>query len=189
MAGQFEPKIREIRDTDFANILKFADEQIGENYFTAEKLEKIFKASRVGQITTSMALEVNGDIQGIRLTYPPNQWIDRHPEQPIHPHLWQVPLNQVAYFQSLFISREYQGQKWGQQLSMASVERLKMLGAKAVLCHSWDESPGNSSRKYLDRLGFEKVISISNYWQCIDYSCTRCGNPCKCTATEMILYI
>lgn len=184
-----EPRIRELTPQDFAEVMKFANAHIGSNYFSSEKLLKVIEASHKDGVGCSLVLEDDEGVQGIRLTFPPGQWIDRDSRQPIHPQLWRVPLNQMAYFQSLFISPHYQGKGWGQRLSLQAIENLKKLGAKGVLCHSWDESPGNSSRKYLDRLGFEAVISIPNYWKCIDYSCTRCGKPCLCTATEMVYYI
>jgi ribosomal protein S18 acetylase RimI-like enzyme len=183
------PIIRELQPDDFSQVLTFSDEQIGDNYFTREKLEKIFQASLKNGIVTSLLLVDEAGIQGMRLTYPPGQWIDRHPSQPVHPELWKVELSDAAYFQSLFISRSYQGKGFGQKLSLASIEKLKLMGAKAVVCHSWNESPQNTSRKYLDRLGFEAVLSIPEFWKCIDYKCTRCGKPCVCSATEMVLYI
>lgn len=183
------PRIRALNIDDFNGVLAFADQHIGLNYFTREKLERIFKASSKNGVVCSLVLEDEEGIQGIRLSYPPEQWIDRDPRQPLHSELWKVPLSQAAYFQSLFLSPQYQGKGWGQRLSLASMEQLKRLGARAVICHSWDESPGNSSRKYLDRLGFQAVISIPNYWKCIDYECTRCGQPCVCTATEMVCYL
>jgi len=182
-------RIREIKPADFDAIMAFSDQQIGENYFSEQKLENIIRASEKNGVMCSFLLEDVDGVQGIRLTYPAGQWIERDARQPIHPHLWKVGIEDMAYFQSLFLSSRYAGRGWGHRLSMASVENLKKLKTKAVVCHSWDESPHNSSRRYLDRLGFEAVISIPNYWKCIDYHCTRCGRPCVCTATEMVLYL
>jgi ribosomal protein S18 acetylase RimI-like enzyme len=182
-------RIRELKSQDLETVLSFADKQIGQDYFTEAKLQRIIQASEKDGVMCSFVLEDVDGIQAIRLTYPPGQWLDRDSRQPIHPQLWKVPLEQTAYFQSLFLSGRYAGQGWGQRLSMASIENLRKLKTQAVVCHSWDESPFNSSRRYLDRLGFQAVISIPNYWKCIDYECTRCGRPCECTATEMVLYL
>lgn len=181
-------RIRELIMSDLDAVLRFSDRQIGQDYFSPQKLAEIIEASTMKNVSVSFVLEDEEGIQGIRLTYPPGQWLKRHVSQPAHPELWRVPLAQVGYFQSLFIAPKYQGQGFGQRLSMASVENLRKLNTKAVVCHSWDESPNNSSRKYLNSLGFEPVCQIPNYWKQIDYECTRCGKPCVCTATEMILY-
>ena len=180
---------RELRSNDLESVLTFADKNIGKNYFTLAKIQQILAASQKNSICCSFVMMDEEGIQGIRLSYPPGMWIDRHPSQPIHPHLWDVRLEDAAYFQSLFIASRYQGQGWGQRLSLASIENLKMTGAKAVVCHSWDQSPGNSSRKYLDSLGFKAVISIPRFWHEIDYECVLCGRPCQCSATEMVRYI
>jgi ribosomal protein S18 acetylase RimI-like enzyme len=185
--------LRELKGSDFEGVLTFTDTHIGRNYFSEEKLKKLFKASHRNNVNCSFVLEDSEGIKGLRLTFPPGQWsaewIDRDTRQPTHPELWQTPADHVAYFQSLFIASQYQGEGWGERLSMASIENLKKLGARAVVCHSWDESPYNSSRKYLLKLGFQPLVSIPHYWKMIDYECTRCGQPCLCTATEMIFYI
>ncbi len=184
-------RIRAARESDALAIREFADRNIGADYFTPEKVQTILHASRWRHTMCSFVLENSetATIEGIRLTYPPGQWPERHPSQPIHAHLWRVPVGQTAYFQSLFISKRYQNCGWGKRLSMASIEMLRQTNARAVVCHSWDESPSNSSRRYLNALGFEAVVSIPNFWQQIDYECPRCGRGCECTATEMILYI
>ena len=184
-------RIRPAQESDIAAIVRFADRNIGADYFSADKVKSILCASRHNAIMCSFVLEnfETQELEGIRLTYAPGVWPTRHPSQPIHPHLWRTQLTQTAYFQSLFVSSRFQNNGWGRRLSMASVENLKCLGARSVVCHSWDESPNNSSRKYLSSLGFEPVISIPNFWHEIDYECPRCGRGCTCTATEMILYI
>lgn len=185
-------RIRAAQESDALAIREFADRNIGVDYFSLEKVQTILQSSQwLQKIMCSFVLEdvEQRTIEGIRLTYPPGQWPPRHPSQPIHPQLWKVPLHEVAYFQSLFISLEHQNRGWGRRLSMASVEILRQTNARAVVCHSWDESPANSSRRYLDGLGFQPVTSVANFWRHIDYECTRCGRGCRCTATEMILYI
>ena len=93
----------------------------------------------------------------------------------------------MSYFKSLFVSGDYQQQGLGKTLSTKSIELLKQMGAEAILCHSWLESPGNSSQKYLQRMGFTDVTTHEKFWYPVDYHCTRCGPAkCVCTAIEMI---
>ena len=82
----------------------------------------------------------------------------------------------------------------GVRLTLApylSIKALKDMGAKAVVCHSWIQSPHDSSRKYLNSLGFEAVSIHEKFWYNIDYDCTRCGknSKCVCDAQEMIKYL
>ena len=79
------------------------------------------------------------------------------------------------------------GQGWGTRVSRQAIQILLKLGAKAVVTHSWKESPHDSSRRCLRGLGFSPVACYPGYWSEVAFSCSRCGKPCACTAEEMIL--
>ena len=182
-----QKQIRPLEASDIPQLKQFADQAIGSGYYSIAELEDIFKKSQLnGKMCSLLLIGESSEIQGLRLTYPPGNW-QKGKGRHLSPHLWKVPVESTAYFQSLFLASEVQGQGWGEKLSLASIEILKNLGAKAVVCHSWVESPGNSSSKYLLRLGFLPLIRYPNYWKEVDYVCTRCGKPCLCTAEEMIL--
>ena len=163
-------------------VLKFTDRAIGDNYYQRSDLVKFTELGH------SYLLEnaETGDILGVRLTLPPGTWVGREKLKGLHPHLWDVDPEKVAYFKSIFLADEVRGQNFGLELSRVAMAGLKGDGALAVVCHSWNESPNDSSGRYLRKLGFKDLVVIENFWGDIDYSCTRCGNPCKCSATEMI---
>src|SRR5690606_15188381 len=118
----------------------------------------------------------------------PGKW-NKGKGSKLSPHLWKVPIDRVGYFQSLFLHPNVTGQGWGQKLSLAAAQVMKQLKAEAIVCHSWVESPNNSSSRYLLKMGFQPVTRYPHYWIDVDYECTRCGKPCVCTAEEMILYL
>ena len=183
--------IRPLDGEDLVRVKSFCDEAIGENYYSLEELKAIFAKSKKDQMMCSFILEdaSTQKIHGVRITYPPGNW-SKGKGQGLSPDLWQKPLADVAYFQSLFIGKELAGQGWGSRLSLASIEALKALGAKAIVTHSWKESPNDSSGKYLRGLGFQTVAVHPLYWKDVDYNCTRCLKPpCQCTAEEMIKYL
>lgn len=181
-------QIRALRESDIEQVKAFTDVTIGKNYYSLSELEEIFKRSRKHSVMCSFVLSRGHEILGVRISYPPGLW-DHGKGQGLRPDLWKSPIDQVAYFQSLFIAEALQGQGWGKKMSLAAIEALKKSGAKAVVCHAWCESPNDSSRRYLRSLGFEKVATHPFYWKQVDYVCTRCGKPCLCTADEMIKYL
>jgi len=181
-------KIREFTLKDIPALKAFADESIGRNYFSEEELKEIFKKSISNGIMCSFVLADEGKIYGLRLAFPPGTWT-KGKGQKLRPDLWKAPQDQVAYFQSLFIAKEVQGQGWGPKLSAASIERFKKLGAKAIVTHAWKESPNNSSLKYLTKQGFKSIATHKEYWVDVDYECVLDGKPCHCTAEEMILFL
>jgi hypothetical protein len=73
------------------------------------------------------------------------------------------------------------------KLSDLSINIFRKLGAKGIITHCWKESPHNSSLRYLEKVGFKKIIEHPLYWIDVDYTCALDGKPCRCTAIEMEL--
>lgn len=180
-------EIQELKHQDLAALKKFTDEQIGAGYYSTAELEDIFQRSQLRGKMTSFLLKKNNEIVGLRFTFPPGQW-SHGKGNGLSLEKWPHPLKQTAYFQSLFLAPAAQGAGWGAKLSGQSIEVLKELGALGVVCHSWKESPHNSSARYLEKMGFKVIVEHPLYWQHINYNCTRCLKPpCQCTALEMYL--
>lgn len=178
--------IRPVGRDDAAAIKAFTDRWIGLNYYAEGELEHLLEQS---QGTSLAALAPDGEMAAIRLSLAPNTWIEDL-GRGVTPDAWRIQASKMAYFKSLFVSKKFQAQGLGKELSLRSIELLKKLGAQGVLCHSWLESPNNSSQRYLIKLGFEEVARFPKFWYPIDYECTRCGpDRCVCTAVEMVKYL
>lgn len=182
-------QIRSLHLEDLAQIKIFTDKTIGENYFSeAELNESYYKSLLNGVMYSFVLVGENNKILGLRLAYPPGMW-SKGKGAKLRPELWKVPQDKAGYFQSLFLSSEVQGAGWGPKLSEASIARLKAIGTEVIITHAWQESPNNSSIRYLTKFGFEPVAVHPNYWINVDYTCVRDGKPCRCTAVEMIKYL
>ncbi len=172
---------------DLSALKTFADREIGEGYYSDDELLDILKRSELGGQTASLVLKCEDEICGVRMSYPHGQW-HRGKGSGLSENSWPYPKSQTAYFQSLFLAPKAQGSGWGVKLSQQSALILREMGAAGILCHSWKESPHNSSRRYLDKMGFELIAEHPLYWQHVNYNCTRCLQPpCQCTAQEMYL--
>jgi ribosomal protein S18 acetylase RimI-like enzyme len=181
-------KIRPFQEKDLDSIREFTDRQIGAGYYSKLELKEIFERSSTKNVMCSLLLEgPKGEILGVRISYPPGKW-EKGKGQGLYPEKWPHRMEETGYFQSLFLSNDLQGQGWGGRISKEALLALKEVGAKGVVCHSWKESPNDSSTRYLKKLGFELVAEHLEYWKTVNYRCTRCGEPpCKCTAQEMYL--
>jgi GNAT superfamily N-acetyltransferase len=185
-----------LSEKDLGRLKAFTDLAIGAGYYSEAELKDIFQRSSANGVMCSFLLVGDGpataagessagEILGVRFTYPPGNWSHGKGEG-LSPDHWPQAKSDTAYFQSLFLSDKIQGQGYGSKLSQASIDVLKEIGAKGVVCHSWKESPGGSSTKYLEKMGFQKIKEHPLYWQHVDYNCTRCLKPpCQCTAIEM----
>ncbi len=180
--------IRPFRMDDLEAIRRFTDQEIGVGYYSATEISDIFKRSQKDGVMCSFLLEDDlGGIKGVRISYPAGGWT-KGKGKGLNPQLWPHPFEQTAYFQSLFLSSDLQGQGWGGKASQKSMEALRETGALGIVCHSWKESPNGSSSRYLQKLGFQLIAEHPQYCKEVPYNCTRCGSPpCLCTAQEMYL--
>ena len=182
-------RVSSLLDSDLDEIKKFTDKWIGVDYFRLNDLKEIQGLSCIKNLNASFSAWDENQLIGIRLTFAPGKWVHKFTEG-TSPDLWKVEKQKAAFFKSLFIKEDYQGKGLGKKLSNESIKVLKQMGAKAIVCHSWLESPNDSSRRYLNKMGFEKIKEHSLFWSDLDYDCIKCSpKKCACTAVEMIKYL
>ena len=165
--------------------IAFTDIGIGAGYYRKQDVETLI--ARNQPLNTSFLLiDQESHVQGVRVSYPPGQWIDLVGPQRLFLDRWPFSANKVGYFKSLFLDAKLQGQGWGPKLSEHSTAAMKKCGAEAIVTHSWKESPNNSSTRYLESIGFKALGQHNNFWSEVDYDCSGCHvRPCTCTADEM----
>src|SRR5437868_6817107 len=130
-------KIRPMKKEDISAIKRFTDREIGEGYYSVQALSDVYQRSQAARVMCSLVLEdSNGEIAGMRLTYPPGKW-EHGKGRGLEPAKWPHSLNETAYFQSLFLASKLQGLGWGGKMSKQALAILKDIGAKGVVCHSW----------------------------------------------------
>jgi ribosomal protein S18 acetylase RimI-like enzyme len=182
-------EIRQMRLEDLLSVKDFTDRWIGINYFSISDLNDVYELSFYEGKCCSLLAFDNENLVAVRLTYAPGTWRDAF-SKGLTSAQWSVAFKNIAYFKSLFVHENYQNKGLGKELSSQCINILKDMGARAILCHSWLESPNDSSRKYLQKMNFEIINEHVNFWKDIDYFCTRCSpEPCLCTGVEMILYL
>ncbi len=187
MTAEFACEIHELKMDDLPALKYFTDREIGAGYYSLQELGEIFERSWFLGRTASLVLKHKDRICGVRFSYPQGQW-SQGKGSGLTPKLWPYAQSETAYFQSLFLAPEVQAAGWGVRLSQASADILRKMGARGILCHSWKESPHNSSRRYLDKMGFEMIAEHPFYWEHVNYNCPKCLKPpCQCTAQEMYL--
>lgn len=184
--------IRSMLTTDAPRVAALADRLVGVDYYppslVLEYIERATIASPdlPGAVTTAYVAERGDTLLAFRFVIPPGRWLEGRGRGQT-PDGWPGGPQSAAYFQSCFVDHDCMGQGIGGRLAARGLADLRSLGARAVVAHSWKESPHNSSFRYLTRLGFEPIAEHVEYWREVDYRCIRCGRPCVCTAIEMVL--
>ena len=174
---------------DISAVVALADRLVGDGYYSRASVTEMLARSTLGDVVCSHVAEVLSRpprLVGFRFSLPPGAW--QHGRgQTISPELGPAPLADSGYFQTAFVDDSVRRQGLGSRMATAALDSLRTLGARGVVTHCWKESPGNSSFRYLSRLGFRPIVEIANYWIDVDYTCVRDGHPCHCTAIEMYL--
>lgn len=181
--------IKAFSESDVGRVKTFTDSEIGLGYYSTEELSECYSKSVCNDGTLSSFLlldELTNQVKGLRLAYPPGKWIQGKSSK-LRSDLWPHALEKTGYFQSLFISKDLQGHGYGPTLSEKSISVIKNQGALGIATHCWKESPHNSSFRYLEKIGFKKIIEHPFYWKEVNYICPLDGSPCQCTAIEMYL--
>lgn len=181
-----EVTIRAMRPSDAPAVEALATRVIGPGYYPAATVLEYLERSTVGGVVCSHVALAGGQVVAFRFALPPGRW-DSGRGQGLHPERWPAPLEQCAYFQSSYVDDRWMGHGIGRRMAAAALDALRALGARAVVTHSWKESPHGSSFRYLSRLGFVAVAELPDYWAEVDYVCRLDGKPCRCTAIEMVL--
>ncbi len=179
-------EIRVMTHEDVLDVSALADRLVGDDYYTPELVAETMERSTLSDQIFSYVAVSGGEVVAFRFVLPPGRWEHGRGEA-LAPERWGAPLEKTAYFQSCFVDHAVMGQGIGRRLAHRALVDLKDLGARAVVAHSWKESPHGSSLRYLTRLGFEAVAEHPEYWVEVDYTCALDGKPCHCTAIEVVL--
>lgn len=180
-------RIRTLQQHDLAGVAELATLVHGAGYTEPQQLASwLVQGTKAGQCACLLA-EVEKRIVAYRISFAPGQW---QTDLWCSVALWPVPLEKMAYFKSVAVHPDWQGQGIGQRLLQNSIQALKQQGATAGLAHLWRESPNNSAVRYFSKAGGRLLQIHPNRWQHLSadgYLCPRCGAVCCCSAAEMVL--
>ncbi|MCB0391930.1 MAG: GNAT family N-acetyltransferase [Bdellovibrionales bacterium] len=182
--------IMPINQQHWSQIINLSDVNFGPNYIKLDDLSQYFGSKQHKNALCSFVLaNKGGEVKGFRITFAPGHWPKNLLDKSLY-QKWPYALDEVAYFKTLLVDSILQGQGWGPKLTQLSINELIKMGTKAIVCHSWKESPNNSSQRYLLKMDFKPIGEIKNFWQDKEYFCLGCQQTaCICTAIEMIKII
>ncbi|MEC9073014.1 MAG: GNAT family N-acetyltransferase [Myxococcota bacterium] len=180
-------RIRRMEEADVDGVSLLADRLVGSSYYTPDLVREYRRRSSAGHDVFSYVAETtDGELVAFRFVLPAGRWSGGRGKG-LSPERWPADLSDTAYFQSCFVDDRCMGKGIGRRLAWQAMDDLKRAGTRAVVAHSWKESPHGSSLRYLTRLGFQPVAEHLEYWKEVDYVCRRCGEPCLCTAIEVVM--
>lgn len=173
--------------SDLSAVLALASRVHGVGYTDPDQLKDWMLQGQKAGMSACLVAFADTQLVGYRISFAPEQW---RTDIWCSETLWPVPLAQLAYFKSVAVHPDFQGQGIGQLLLQHSIVVLKQQGARAGLAHLWRESPNNSAVRYFSKAGGRLLQIHPDRWQHLSaagYQCPRCGALCCCSAAEMVL--
>tara|TARA_R110002126_G_scaffold160458_13_gene308146 strand:- start:8524 stop:9093 length:570 start_codon:yes stop_codon:yes gene_type:complete len=180
--------IIEMTEHFFPQVIALANQVHGDNYLNINQLTELQERGVKQGVNASFIALSDTVVVGYRLSFAAEQW---SLDQWCSVELWPVGAEKMAYFKSVAVAPELQGQGIGSALLRASIAALSKQGAIAGLAHIWRESPGNSAQRYFKKAGAKLIAVHQDRWLPLSqnggYICPLCGNRCHCSAAEMVL--
>ncbi|MCH8538422.1 MAG: GNAT family N-acetyltransferase [Alkalimonas sp.] len=180
--------IRPYRSMDAKPLLELATVVHGEGYLDLLRLQQYIELGCADGLNASFVAYQQARLVGYRLSFSAGCW---QPDSWCSPRLWPVAAEDMAYFKSVAVEPDCQGQGIGSALLKASVAVLQQQGAKAGLAHLWQQSPGNSAVRYFTKAGGQLIAEHPDKWLALSlnqsYFCPVCQGECHCSAAEMVL--
>lgn len=92
-----------------------------------------------------------------------------------------------GYFHTCCVAPEWRGRGVATELGRARLKWLRSHGAEPVFGVSWIRDDGPSSAPVFERLGFEELAHVQEFYyieEDVDGRrwCPDCGEPCRCSA-------
>lgn len=172
----------------YPQVVQLANQIHGNNYLDLNQLIELHQRGIKKGIDACYVALVASKVVGYRLSYAAGQWPF---DQWCSIKQWPVAPEKMAYFKSVAIAPELQGQGVGTTLLNASINALRQQGATAGLAHIWRESPGNAAERYFTKAGAKLLHVHPDRWlhlsETAGYVCPVCGKRCHCSAAEMVL--
>lgn len=174
--------LRPARAIDALAILRIGDDQLGDGYVDEDLIRNLAE----NQSALCFVAEEHGRVVGFALGQ--LQSVEEATaviKAPMPRHLSFA--GQVAVLKTVAVARHLHGRGIGSQLALNCLEEFQAHGIGVVYSVAWKSSAGVNIAGVLERLDFDVVAEVSNYWREesleVGFKCPICGEPpCACSA-------
>lgn len=176
-------KIRGSKLTDFAQMVRILDSQLGKNYVTEDFLNEVIddeKKTYCKVIEDMSKHQIIGVSLYAIIDYKTVQNLTQGND--IH-ELKYVP--QIGLVKTVAIDEAYKNLGLASDLVQSILDELAEKDITCFISPAWKHAGVTNIANVLERSGFTKAIEIPNYWYESSmrekFECPQCGNPCHCS--------
>ncbi len=175
--------IRKATVSDFASVIKIADQQLGDGYLTKERLEKTLNKDLTDEILVAVE-NATGLIIGFSLY----KHVSHQTAVNIakgHSLRNMMFAKEIGYIATVATKEEFKHLGIATALIEKSINAMKEKGVSCFISTAWKHSGIINIGSVLENSGFVKEIEIPKYWYESSlrdgFMCPQCGNPCTCS--------
>jgi DNA primase (bacterial type) len=169
-------------------IIAIADEQLGKNYLTIERLKESI-SNQSGNHYCFIAVTKNKEIIGFCLN---SALTNAEYKQDLLIPADEIPTaikyaDQIGLMRTIAVKRQFHKFGIGTALTEKAIAVFQERHIPVICCLAWRSSKGINTAGILKVLNFQAVKELSDYWKedSIEkqYKCSVCGDPpCRCSA-------
>ncbi len=176
-------KVRPAKISDFPNITRIADSQLGKNYITEDFLREIINEDD----STFCLVAYNAQTSRV-VGFCINKYVD-------YSELKEITqgrdINELKFENKIGIIKTVAVDEVSKNLGLGSMlvgESLTVMEKDGVTCFAspaWKHAGIINVASILEKCGFERALEIPKYWYESSikegFNCPHCGNPCHCS--------
>jgi ribosomal protein S18 acetylase RimI-like enzyme len=181
-------KIEIFKESHISKVYGLLTEYFGVNYISLVDLREMINERALQSTSSSYVALCNNELIGFITGYFPKRW-----DETIFSlkSLKNIDLNTTSYLKIIAVDQNFRDKKVGTQLFEVILNSFKDKNTENIILQVWNESKGNSSFNFFKSKNFKLLNVIEDYWYESSlkeyWICIRCGNPCKCSVSEMVL--
>lgn len=180
--------VREMKYSDFGQVIKIADAQLGKDYVTPQMLNGMLEES------STMRCDVvedkgRGKVIGFSIydIIDYDKVLELTRGSAVRELMYT---KKIGYLKTIAIDRHFSGFGIASEVVKHSVEAMNRQGADSIISTAWKHGGVINIENVLKRNGFVQQREIANYWYEAsikeNFMCPQCGNPCHCSCVIFI---
>ena len=186
-----EYEVKHLKERYVKQVLEIADNELGKDYLEEEELEKALDSNN--DFYSLIAVGKSEEVLGyLNFEIQDKEAVDDYLKIPREEYPFTLKdFERVGAIKTGSVKKDYQGRGIGTELNNEVISELQEKKINIVYTIGWIKNGKAAISGIMDRMGFEKVKELNDYWKEESlkqgYCCSACGEPpCNCSAALFV---
>jgi len=182
-------QVRAITEEDVPSIIAIADDELGKDYVTVDRLQRLLDQAPTQKFFCSVAVLSDDSLAGfcIYSVITPEELKEKMKVPPEDIPKALLHSSRIGMIETVAIRRQHQRRGIGYRLVSGAVEELTKKQVGVICAIGWKSKKGVNIGGIFKNLKFQEIRQYDRYWEedsvKNQYHCPDCGHPpCLCSA-------